>query len=56
MKHKPTSENSFVTLSYSDEHLRNTGASTTNIYRNSGKRLRKRLGPMRYYAVGEYGG
>jgi len=29
-------ENSFVTLSYSDEHLRNTGASTTNIYRNSG--------------------
>jgi len=48
-------ENSFVTLSYSDEHLPEYGSLNYQHLQKFWKRLRKRLGPMRYYAVGEYG-
>ena len=48
--------NSFVTLTYSDEHLPDGGTLVPADLRNFWKRLRKNTGAaIRYYAVGEYG-
>jgi len=49
-------ENCFITLTYADEHLPeyNSLAYTKDVQR-FWKRLRHHIGPLRYYAVGEYG-
>lgn len=48
-------ESSFVTLSYADEHLPKHNSLNYAHLQKFWKRLRKNLGPLRYYAVGEYG-
>lgn len=48
-------ENSFVTLTYSDEHLPEHRSLNYEHLQKFWKRLRKSLGTLRYYAVGEYG-
>lgn len=52
-------DNAFVTLTYDDQHLRlNDDLEPTLCKRDLQlffKRLRKRIGPFRYYACGEYG-
>ena len=49
-------ENSFVTLTYSDEHLPDGGRLVLDDFQRFFKRLRKRVGvPVRYYHCGEYG-
>ena len=49
-------ENSFVTLTYSDEHLPEGGKLVLDHFQRFFKRLRKRVGvPVRYYHCGEYG-
>lgn len=47
--------NSFITLTYSDEHLPEHGSLQYDHLEKFWKRLRKRIGKLRYYAVGEYG-
>jgi len=47
--------NSFVTLTYNDEHLPTHNSLNYADLRNFWKRLRHHIGPLRYYAVGEYG-
>lgn len=50
------SENSFVTLTYSDENLPKGGCLELSEFQRFFKRLRKRVGvPVRYYHCGEYG-
>ncbi|WNK12991.1 MAG: replication initiator protein [Microvirus sp.] len=46
---------SFITLTYDDEHLPNQGSLDYSHLQKFWKRLRKARGPLRYYAVGEYG-
>lgn len=50
-------DNSFVTLTYSPEHLPKNGSLDVSHYQNFMKRLRKSLAPkqVRYYHCGEYG-
>lgn len=50
-------QNSFVTLTYSDEHLPNLGSIVPKHVELWLKRLRSRLEPVkiRYYGIGEYG-
>lgn len=48
-------ENSFITLTYSDEHLPEHGSLNYEHLQKFWKRARKQLGRLRYYAVGEYG-
>lgn len=48
-------ESSFITLSYSDDNLPPFGGLQYNDLVKFWKRLRKRHGKLRYYAVGEYG-
>lgn len=48
-------QSSFITLTYDDEHLPNHGSLDYSHLQKFWKRLRKTLGPLRYYAVGEYG-
>lgn len=48
-------ENSFITLSYSDKHLPAHGSLNYEHLCKFWKRARKQLGKLRYYAVGEYG-
>jgi len=49
--------NSFLTITYSDEHLPEDGSLSVRAVQLFFKRLRKSLGPtrIRYFAVGEYG-
>lgn len=47
--------NSFVTLTYGDTHLPAHGSLNYEDLVKFWKRLRKKVGSLRYYAVGEYG-
>ncbi len=49
------SENSFVTLTYDDEHLPADGGLVLRDWQNFAKRLRKNAGAFRFYHCGEYG-
>lgn len=46
---------SFVTLTYDDEHLPVHGSLRYRDFQLFMKRLRKRVGPVRFYMCGEYG-
>jgi len=48
-------ESSFLTLTYHDSHLPENGSLNYADLQKFWKRLRKAIGPLRYYAVGEYG-
>lgn len=48
-------ENSFITLTYADEHLPEHSQLHYPHLQKFWKRLRKEVGPLRYFAVGEYG-
>lgn len=48
-------ESCFMTLTYDDEHIPEWGSLRYEDLVKFWKRLRKAHGPMRYYAVGEYG-
>lgn len=49
-------ENAFITLTLSDEHLPEHNSLAYKLHMQPfWKRLRHHLGPLRYYAVGEYG-
>lgn len=48
-------ENCFLTLSYHDSHLPEHASLRYDDLQRFWKRLRKKIGPFRYYAVGEYG-
>lgn len=47
--------NSFITLTYNDEHLPKDQSLNRHHLTKFFKRLRKQHGPYRYYACGEYG-
>lgn len=48
--------NSFITLTYNDEHLPEDGSLEVRVFQLFMKRLRKRFGSkIRFYACGEYG-
>lgn len=47
--------NSFVTLTYDDEHLPKDGSLQLEDWQKFAKRLRKTVGPFRFYHCGEYG-
>lgn len=49
-------DTSFLTLTYSDEHLPTSGQLVLPHLQKFFKRLRKAHGKFRYYACGEYGG
>lgn len=48
-------ENAFVTLTYNDENMPDRGMLDYPEFQRFMKRLRKRLGPVRFYMCGEYG-
>lgn len=48
-------DNCFITLTYTDEELPETGSLNRHHLTKFFKRLRKQKGPFRYYACGEYG-
>lgn len=48
-------ESSFITLTYSDQHLPEGGSLNVRDWQLFAKRVRKSLGPIRYFACGEYG-
>lgn len=45
----------FITLTYNDEHLPADGSLRVEDWQKFAKRLRKRVGPFRYFHAGEYG-
>jgi len=47
--------NIFVTLTYDDQHLPANGSLVKKDFQDFMKRLRKKHGKVRYFAVGEYG-
>lgn len=47
--------NCFITLTYDDKHLPEHGSLHYPDLQKFWKRLRKEIGPLSYYAVGEYG-
>lgn len=47
--------NSFITLTYDDNHLPSDGSVDVREWQLFAKRLRQRLGPFRFYHCGEYG-
>lgn len=47
--------NSFVTLTYDDEHLPSDGSLNYEHFQLFMKRLRKRVGKLRFFMCGEYG-
>lgn len=49
-------QSSFITLTYADEHVPEHGSLRYQDLRLFWNRLRKEIGKVRYYAVGEYGG
>lgn len=46
---------SFVTLTYDDEHLPEDGSLHVEDWQRFAKRVRRGVGPFRYFAAGEYG-
>lgn len=48
-------QNSFITLTYDDEHLPIDGSLDKTHLQKFFKRLRKKLGQFRYFSCGEYG-
>jgi hypothetical protein len=48
-------ENCFITLTYSDEHLPPNSSLRIQDFQKFAKRVRKGLGPFRYFQCGEYG-
>lgn len=48
-------ENSFITLTYNDEHLPKGGTLVVKHTQDFIKRARHHIGPFRYYLCGEYG-
>lgn len=48
-------KSSFLTLTYSDEHLPEGGTLDKRAFQLFAKRARKELGPLRYFHCGEYG-
>ena len=48
-------DNSFITLTYNDEHLPENGQLVKKDFQKFMKRLRKQCGKVRYYQCGEYG-
>jgi len=48
--------NCFITLTYNDEHLPADGSVDVRHWQLFAKRLRKLMGPFRYFHCGEYGG
>lgn len=49
-------QNSFITLTYDDAHTPEHNSLRYDDLRQFWKRLRRRVGKLSYYAVGEYGG
>ncbi len=49
------SDTSFVTLTYDDEHLPRFGSLLMDDWQKFFKRLRKRVGKVRFFGCGEYG-
>lgn len=47
--------NSFITLTYSDEHLPPDGGLRVDDWQTFAKRVRHHLGPFRFFHCGEYG-
>ena len=47
--------NSFITLTYDKKHLPNDGSLVLADWQKFAKRLRKRMGPFRFFHCGEYG-
>lgn len=47
--------NSFVTLTYDDEHIPKSGSLVYGDFQAFMRRVRKRLGKVRFYMCGEYG-
>jgi len=48
-------KNCFLTLTYDDEHLPEDGGLDVTHWQKFAKRMRKQLGPFRFYHCGEYG-
>lgn len=48
-------QSSFLTLTYSDEHLPEDGSLDVREWQLFAKRVRKRVGPFRFFHCGEYG-
>nr|QJB19918.1 MAG: replication initiator protein [Microvirus sp.] len=48
-------KNCFLTLTYSDDHLPEGGSLRFKDFQDFMKRLRKRMGPVRFFHCGEYG-
>lgn len=48
-------QSSFVTLTYDEEHLPYAGDLVYHHFQDFNKRVRRRLGPFRFYMCGEYG-
>lgn len=49
-------ENSFVTLTYSDEHIPEDWSVNVRDWQLFAKRLREAIGPFRFFMAAEYGG
>ena len=47
--------NSFITLTYNDRHLPKDLSLNVKDWQDFAKRLRKKIGPFRYFHAGEYG-
>ncbi len=47
--------NSFITLTFDEEHLPKDGSLDVKHWQDFAKRLRKKMGSYRYYHCGEYG-
>lgn len=47
--------NSFLTLTYDDDHLPDDGGLDVSHWQKFAKRVRKQLGPFRFFHCGEYG-
>lgn len=52
---KQWDESSFLTLTYDEDNIPTYGSLQYEDLQKFWKRLRKQIGPLRYYAVGEYG-
>lgn len=48
-------KNSFITLTYNDEHLPENGSLDVKVWQAFANKLKKAIGPFRFVHVGEYG-